>query len=63
MYNHCCPVKFHQSESWWSFPINLNVFGAWNYSAPGGHGTVTGPTIIGFITGAWGRYNHEFRIK
>ena len=46
-----------------ALPINLNVFGGWNYSAPGGHGVVTGPTIIGFITGAWGRYNHEFRIK
>ena len=46
-----------------ALPINLNVFGGWNYSAPGGHGAVTGPTIIGFITGAWGRYNHEFRIK
>ena len=44
-------------------PINLNVSGGWNYSAPGGHGVVTGPTIIGFITGAWGRYNHNFRIK
>ena len=46
-----------------ALPINLNVFGGWNYSAPEGHGVVTGPTIIGFITGAWGRYNHEFRIK
>ena len=46
-----------------ALPINLNVFGGWNYSAPGGHGVVTGPTIIGFITGACGRYNHEFRIK
>lgn len=44
-------------------PINLNISGGWNYSAPGGHGVVTGPTIIGFITGAWGRYNHNFRIK
>jgi hypothetical protein len=26
-------------------------------------GVVTGPTIIGFITGVWGRYNHKFRIK
>lgn len=46
-----------------ALPINLNVFGGWNYSTPGGHGVVTGPTIIGFITGAWGRYNNEFRIK
>lgn len=46
-----------------ALPINLNVFGGWNYSVPGGHGAVTGPTMIGFITGAWGRYNHEFRIK
>jgi hypothetical protein len=43
--------------------IMANVSGGWNYSAPGGHGVVTGPTIIGFITGVWGRYNHKFRIK
>ena len=40
-----------------------NVSGGWNFSAPGGHGAITGPTFIGFITGVWGRYNHEFRIK
>ncbi|WP_256207981.1 MULTISPECIES: hypothetical protein [Segatella] len=40
-----------------------NVSGGWNYRAPGGRGVVTGPTIIGFITGVWGRYNHKFRIK
>ena len=43
--------------------IMANVSGGWNYRAPGGRGVVTGPTIIGFITGVWGRYNRKFRIK
>ena len=46
-----------------ALPVNIRVSGGWSYSAPGGHGIVTGPTVVGFITGAYGRYNHKFRIK
>ena len=44
-----------------ALPINLNVSGGWNYSTPGGRGSLTRPTIIGLFIPA--RYNHEFRIK
>ena len=44
-----------------ALPINLNVSGGWNYSTPGGRGSLTRPTIIGLLIPA--RYNHNFRIK
>ncbi|WP_434501952.1 hypothetical protein [Prevotella sp.] len=61
--NFVCDIYINNISYRNAYPINLNVFGGWNYSAPGGHGALTGPSMIGFITGAWGRYKHDFRIK